>query len=109
MREVGAAMIGIGAMRGQLLEVVAGRERRSVGGDHDCANRRILTRRFNCRVQINNQLLRQTVSRLGAVEGQQSDAALGLPQQNWRLFRGLGAGRSGGHRIIHLGETMILM
>ena len=94
----GAAAIGIGAMRGELLEVVAGAERGAPGGDHDRAHGCSLRGRVDGALQRFDHGLRQAVARLGTGKRQHQNACalLALEQGRARVCCiCLAAGRRG--------------
>ena len=82
--EIGAAAIGVGAARGQFLEVVAGGKGRAVGGDHDGAHACVVRDRGERVAERREQRLRQAVAGLRPVEREDGDAAADLAQQDRR-------------------------
>ena len=72
----GAAAVGVGAVRGQLLQIVAGAERRPVGGEHDGRHGAVGAEPREAGVQPVDHLQRQAVARFGTVEGDERHARL---------------------------------
>ena len=93
--EIGAAAVGIAAPAGQLLEVVAGAERRAVGGEHDGAHAAYRARsRSSASPSAREHRLGQAVARRRPVERQHRDAGRVLAQQD-RRRRAVLCGRLG--------------
>ena len=67
-------------MRGQFLEVVPGRERGSVGREHDRMDARLARKAIEFLLQRRQHRLRQAVAGLGAVESENRDIADVFPQ-----------------------------
>ena len=84
MFEIAAAAIRVLAVRVELLEIVAGGERWSVGGEHDDTHGAIMRNRGERIAERFKQCLGQAVARLRPVERQDGDAAVILAQQDRR-------------------------
>src|SRR5205085_2496650 len=72
--EKSAAAVGIGAVRGHLLQVVPAREQLARRGDDDDSNRSVTGRRVECRLKRLHELDRQSV-RWRVVQRQAKDWA----------------------------------
>ncbi|MGY3589066.1 hypothetical protein ACVIF9_007743 [Bradyrhizobium sp. USDA 4350] len=68
--EIGAAAVGVGAPRGELLEVMAGAEGRAVGREHDGTDALVSADIVQRSVQLADQALGEAVAGRGAIERQ---------------------------------------
>ena len=81
--EIGAAAVGVGAPRGEFLEIVAGAERRPFGGEHDRAHAPVRRDAASApSPSAAEQRLGQAVARRRPVERQHRDRPVVLPQQH---------------------------
>ena len=94
--EIAAAAVGIGAVRGHFLHVVAGGKGRAIVRNDHGADSVVFTDRGELVMQRREHRLRQRIARLRPVEREQGNAADVAAQQNGR-GRGIGAGAARGH------------
>ena len=92
LHEIGLAAIGVLAMLGDFLEIVAGAEGRPFRRDHDDARRRIAARLIERAGQRRHHRVAEAVPRLGVIERQTQDARLAFRKEN--LFHSPSSERS---------------
>ena len=88
----GETLVGIGAVSGQLLQVVAGAEHGAVGRQHDGRDGAVGGEAREARVQPVDHVERQGVARIGPIHSDERDARLRPIDEKQRVGADLGFG-----------------